>query len=174
MFTVTPEYEIKQPLSQFFASRMINFEWLQHDGGVHTTFPSTGTYTDNAGHTFVTSYTVKRPDGTWAVMLVNRDQENAHPVEVKFHNDETKTQSYLSGMVHVATFGQEQYKWHPARVDQDAHMPMNVDEKSGFYTPGYADPDGPIAEKTVQADKTTTYTIPAASIVVLRGTLAPE
>lgn len=26
MFTVTPEYEIKQPLSQYFTSRMINFE----------------------------------------------------------------------------------------------------------------------------------------------------
>lgn len=174
MFTVTPEYEIKQPLSQYFASRMINFEWLQHDGGMHTAFPSTGAYLDHAGHTFVTSYTVKRPDGDWSVMLVNRDQDNAHPIEVNFRNEETKTESYFSGRVHVATFGQEQYKWHPARVDQDAHMPMNVDEKSGFYTPGYADPDGPIAEKTVDADKTTSYVIPAASIVVLRGKLASQ
>ena len=43
---------------------MINYEWLQHDGGNHTMFPSTGTYNDGAGHILVTSYTVQRPDGT--------------------------------------------------------------------------------------------------------------
>ena len=37
MFTVNADYQIQQPLSQYFASRMINFEWLQHDGGEHTT-----------------------------------------------------------------------------------------------------------------------------------------
>jgi len=174
MFTVTPEYEIKQPLSQYFASRMINYEWLQHDGGTHTIFPSTGAYADDAGHTFVTSYIVLRPDGEWAVMLVNRDQENAHPVEVNFRDREAKTDSYFSGKIQAATFGREQYLWHPAHASEDSHMPMNVDEKSGFYIPGYADPDGPIVEKTIKADSTTSYDVPAASIVVLRGKLSSK
>ena len=81
MFTVNANYEIEQPLSQYFASRMINLEWLQHDGDTHTMFPSTGTYTDGAGHTLVTAYSVLRPDGTWSVMMVNRDQHNAHRVQ---------------------------------------------------------------------------------------------
>ena len=86
MFTVNADYAIEQPLSQYFASRMINYEWLQHDGGSHTMFPSTGTYNDGAGHILVTSYTVQRPDGTWSVMLVNRDQHNAHRVAIVFKN----------------------------------------------------------------------------------------
>lgn len=102
-------------------------------------------------------------------MLVNRDQNNAHLVEVKFRDRQAKIDSYFSGEVQVATFGQEQYKWHLARASEDAHMSMHMDERSGFYTPGYADPDGPIVEKTMEVDKTTRYAVPAASIVVLRG-----
>ena len=174
MFTVAPDYKIKQPLSQYFASRMINFEWLQRDG-IHTTFPSLGTYEDGAGHTLVTAYSVLRPDGKWAVMLVNRDQENAHPVQVVFLNNKTRAVGYFSGEVEVSTFGSNQYRWHPARTNgAEAHFPLSLDETSGFYTPGYADPDGPIKETTLQGNKATEYDIPASSIVVVRGTLASE
>ena len=110
MFTVNADYAIEQPLSQYFASRMINYEWLQHDGASHTMFPSTGTYNDGAGHTLVTSYAVQRPDGTWSVMLVNRDQHNAHRVGIVFKNLRPKTENYFSGTVDAAYFGPEQYQ----------------------------------------------------------------
>lgn len=173
MFTVNADYKIQQPLSQYFASRMINFEWLQHDGGTHTTFPAVGTYDDGAHHNLVTAYSVLRPDGDWSVMMVNRDQEHAHKVQVSFQNSTNKTTSYLSGEVHMATFGRDQYKWHPAHRNADtSHIPQSMDKASILYTAGYADPDGPIKEATVQGSRRTEYEIPAASIVVLRGKLA--
>jgi F5/8 type C domain len=175
MFTVDPNYEIRQPLSQYFASRMINFEWLQRDGGMHTVFPSTGTYQDGAGHTLVTAYSVLRPDGELAVMMVNRDQDNAHEVQLAIQDAMSKAESYLSGDVKISIFGRDQYKWLPARTNgSEAHMPLSLDEASGLYTPGHADPDGPILQTTVQGDKATKYQIPAASIIVIRGTLAPK
>jgi hypothetical protein len=171
MYTLTPDYKIKQPLSQYFASKMINFEWLQREGN-HTVFPATGTYLDGAGHTLVTTYSVLRPDGKWAVMLVNRDQSNDHAVQIEFVNPKTKIDSYLSGKVEVATFGRNQYKWHPARTNgKESHVLLSLDESSGLYEPGHADPDGPILETTVQGDKTTSYDVPASSIVVVRGFL---
>ena len=60
MFTVNADYQIQQPLSQYFASRMINFEWLQHDGGEHIVYPATGTYDDGAHHTMVTAYSAQQ------------------------------------------------------------------------------------------------------------------
>jgi F5/8 type C domain len=172
MFTVHADYSIQQPLSQYFASRMINYEWLQHDGGRHTMFPSTGTYNDGAGHTLVTSYAVQRPDGIWSVMLVNRDQHNAHRVGMVFKNSATKTENYFSGTVHAAYFGPEQYKWHPAQQIVDpSHFPLEPKSPLQQYKPGYAEPDGPIKESTLSGDKTTEYELPASSIVVLRGKL---
>jgi hypothetical protein len=172
MFTVNADYQIQQPLSQYFASRMINFEWLQHDGGEHTIYPATGTYDDGAHHTMVTAYSVLRPDHEWSVMLVNRDQEQAHTVQVVFDNSQDKTAGYFSGDVRVSTFGAEQYKWHPAfRHADTSHIPETLDKIPLLYTDGYADPDGPIQESTARGDKSTEYAIPPASIVVLRGNL---
>ncbi len=172
MFTVNPDYTIDQPLSQYFAARMINFDWLQHDGGTHTMFPSSGTYTDGAGHTLVTAYSVLRPDGNWAVMMVNRDQYNAHQVRIVFRNEEAKTERYFSGTVDAAYFGPDQYKWHPAQQLMDpSHFPLQPTHPLQAYKPGYAAPDGPIKETTVRGEKTTDYDVPASSVVVLRGKL---
>ncbi|HEY5254722.1 MAG TPA: discoidin domain-containing protein [Acidobacteriaceae bacterium] len=172
MFTVNADYQIQQPLSQYFASRMINFEWLQHDGGEHTIYPATGTYDDGVHHTMVTAYSVLRPDHEWSVMLVNRDQGQSHKVRVVFDDSQDKTASYFSGEVHVSTFGSEQYKWHPAFRHADAsHIPETLDKIPLLYTDGFADPDGPIQESIVRGDKSTEYEIPPASIVVLRGNL---
>ena len=172
MFTVNADYAIQQPLSQYFASRMINYEWLQHDGASHTMFPSTGTYNDGAGHILVTSYTVQRPDGTWSVMLVNRDQHNAHRVAIDFKNAQTKTENYFSGTVDAAYFGPDQYKWHPAeQIVDPSHFPLEPKNPLQQYKPGFAEPDGPIKDSTLQADKATEFELPASSIVVLRGKL---
>lgn len=175
MFTVNADYQIQQPLSQYFASRMINFEWLQHDGGEHTVYPATGTYDDGAHHTMVTAYSVLRPDHEWSVMLVNRDQEEAHKVQVVFDNSQNKSANYFSGDVHVSTFGREQYKWHSAFRNADSsHIPETLDKIPLLYTDGFADPDGPILDSTVEGSKSTEYEIPPASIVVLRGNLHSE
>ena len=54
----------------------------------------------------------KRPDGEWSLMLVNKDQANPHSVQIVFHNENAKDESYFPGPVSVVTFGREQYQWH--------------------------------------------------------------
>jgi hypothetical protein len=61
MFTLDQDYKIKQPLAQFFASQMINHEWLDRKGARIAPFPAISDIRDEAGHTLVTAYAVKRP-----------------------------------------------------------------------------------------------------------------
>ncbi|MGC2770406.1 MAG: discoidin domain-containing protein, partial [Candidatus Sulfotelmatobacter sp.] len=84
MFTVDANYQIQQPLAQFFVAQLINLEWAQPAGGEHQVFAAKSDMEDGAGHELVTAYAVKRPDGKWAVMAVNRDQQNAHRVRIAF------------------------------------------------------------------------------------------
>jgi hypothetical protein len=167
MFKVGADYQIEQPLSQYFASRMINREWLEPTGE-HTLYPASSDVGDGDGHSLVTAYAVRRPDGQWSVMMVNKDQHAAHKVGVVFEKD--GGQVSFSGPVHEAVFGSEQYHWSPARVSFDAHPPLAG--TSHVYTGGEANPDGPIAERDVTAAGDTEYELPPASIVVLRGTIA--
>ncbi len=151
MFSVSKDYQIQQPTSQYFASQLINLEWVQPGTGVHQVFPASTDIADSAGHALVTAYAVKRPDGQWALMVVNKDQENPHSVRLAFHDAARGGDSAFTGAVDRITFGSEQYQWRA--------------QPNG----GSADPDGPPAKSQLTADPRTTFTLPKASVTVLRG-----
>ncbi len=135
MFTINGNYEIQQPLAQFFVAQLINLEWAKTDGGEHEVYAAHSDVDDGAGHELVTAYAVKRPDGQWAVMLVNRDQQAAHKVRIEFHG---AAGGNFSGAVEVATFGSAQYQWHPARTQFEAHAEHAAEKTVQVYTKGWA------------------------------------
>jgi hypothetical protein len=168
MFTVDASYQIQQPLAQFFVAQLINLEWVQPDGGEHQVFAAKSDISDGAGHDLVTAYAVKRPDGKWAVMAVNRDQTNAHRVRISFAAEPGKS---FNGPVELSIFGSAQYQWHPAQTRFMAHAENSGQRTIVATTRGWADPDGPIVHSKISAAKDTLYELPAASIVVIRGNI---
>ncbi len=150
-FVSNNNYDIKGYTSPYFAAHMINLEWVQHRSGMHTMFPSSTDIKDAAGNVLVTSYVVHRPDGEWSAMLVNRDENTPHTVRVVFDNAKGKKGATFAGRVTLTTWGSEQYTW----INDGANS--------------HADPDGPPVGKTLTGEAVTVYTLPKASITVLRG-----
>jgi len=153
-FVSDEHYEIKGYTSPYFAAHMINLEWVQHRAGVHHMFPSSTDIKDADGSVLVTTYAVRRPDGNWSLMLVNRDETNPHTLRVQFEDARTKQSAFFSGPVTLVTFGSEQYVW------------INDGPNS------HPDPDNPPVASTLTAGSQTTFTLPKASITVLRGKVA--
>ena len=153
MFAVDESYQIRQPTSQYFASQLLTREWVQPGDGEHRVFRATSDVLDPAGHVLVTAYAVSRPDGQWSLLAINKDQHNAHPVRIAFHDGEGGAVRSFAGPATVITFGSAQYQWH-------ARGPA-----------GFADLDGPAAVSTVTAGEATVFDLPAASVTVIRGKL---
>ena len=149
MFSSDPNLRILQPLSQYFASQLITLEWVQPGSGKHKIFNAMSDITDGAGNTLVTAYAVERPDGDWSLMIVNKDQENAHTVEIAFDDSAQHALGTFTGSISAKTFGKAQYQWHPATLS--------------------ADPDGPAVASTIPTSPDTHFDLPPASITVLRG-----
>jgi hypothetical protein len=170
MFTIDAGYQIEQPLAQFFVAQLVNLEWVQPFGGEHQVFAAKSDIDDGAGHALVTAYAVKRPDGKWTVMAVNRDQQNGHRVRISFDGPADKPGSF-AGSVEVSTFGRAQYQWHPAHTRFMAHAENSGEPTIVATSKGWADPDGPIVHTEVTGDKNTMYELPAASVVVVRGSV---
>ena len=97
----------------------------------------------------MTSYAVHRPDGNWSLMLVNRNETEPHTVRVAF--EDAKANTRFTGPVTMVTFGSEQYVW----------------KADGAKS--YADPDGPPRATWLEGGPQTTFTLPKASVTVLRG-----
>ena len=154
-FVSNENYEINGYTSTYWAAHMINLEWVQHRGGVHQMFPSSTDITDSAGNALVTSYAVRRPGGSWSLMLVNRDSSHAHTVRVLFQDSQSKRSASFSGPVTSVTWGSEQYVW------------INDGPNS------HPDPDHPPVATLLQGSPPpATFTLPKASITVLRGGVA--
>lgn len=151
MFTVDSDYRVKQHTSQFFASQLITREWAKPVDAQHKLFPATSDVKDSKGNTLVTAYPLLRPDGQWAVMLVNKDHDNPHQIRIEFQDTASGRTKSFSGSITMITFGSEQYQWH-------------ADGKNG-----HADPDGPPVRSTLKGGKDTKFTLPKASVTVLRG-----
>jgi hypothetical protein len=153
-FVSNENYEIKGYTSPYYAARLINLEWVQHRSGVHQMFPSSNDLKDADGKLLITTYALHRPDGNWSLLLVNRDENHPHTMRVSFENAKDKRNSSFSGNVSWSSFGSDQYVW------------INDGPNS------HPDPNLPPAATTIYADAQTVFTLPKASITVLRGRLA--
>jgi hypothetical protein len=143
---------------------------VQPGSGEHQAFAASSDVNDGADHELLTAYAVRRPDGKWSVMAVNRDQQNAHRVRIAFEAPDQKRN--FAGQVEISTFGSAQYQWHPAQTRFMAHAENSGERAIVPTTRGWADPDGPIVHTELTAEKDTMFDLPAASVVVIRGNVA--
>lgn len=155
LFTLDQKYQVKQPNAQFMAAQVITKEWVQPVGAEHRVFRATSDIKDSEGHVIVTAYALLRPDGQWAVMLVNKDYDNPRQIRLVFHDNAAGQERFLDKTVAMVTFGKNQYQWHP--------------EKDG-----YAAPDNPAFKSVVPGGAEARYALPPASITVLREHLIAE
>lgn len=129
---------------------MINNEWVIHRSGMHQLFRVNNTVDDPAGHALVTAYAVRRPDGDWSLLLVNKDRDNARNIEVAFESNGGR-RAFFDGEVNMITFGSEQYVWHS--VGAQSH----------------AEPDNPPVASSIRLGEGARVTLPKCSVTVLRG-----
>jgi len=87
-------------------------------------------------------------------MLVNRDESNPHTVRVQFEDSKNKQNVSFAGLVTLVTFGSEQYVW----IDDGPNS--------------HPDPDHPPIATALAAGPQTAFTLPKASVTVLRGKVA--
>ena len=153
MFMVDDRYQILRPTSQFFAAQLLTEEWSQPKDAEHRLYKAASDVKDSEGHVLVTAYALDRPDGQWSLMLINKDYEHPHSLRIRFHDSDAGRDVSFTGKVTMITFGKEQYQWHSNRKK------------------GYADPDGPPKTRTLQAAEDMSYTLPAASVSVVRGAI---
>ncbi len=156
LFQVNRDFEVKGYFPQYFVSQLLTREWVQPEDKLHQLFRAASDVHDSSGNLLVTAYAVQRPDGQWSLLLVNKDRENAQSVRIFFADSDAKQQRFFTGQVERITFGATQYQWHANGAD------------------GFAEPDGPAARSVVAGNRTALYSLPKASVTVLRGRIGKE
>ena len=150
LFTADANGQWTGNTSTYYASSMLGNTWLQPINAAQALYPVTVPSTRApTGQQLVTAYAVHRPDGTWALMVINKSKSATYkfPVSISGGNG-------FSGSVKSNSWGPTQYVW----------------TQSGNN--GKASPDnGPALTTISGAGNSTDYTFLPYSITVLQGSV---
>jgi hypothetical protein len=110
LFLATYGRTIREPVAAFHAIHLITHRWLELGSERHAMYaasPSTAGETDS----LLSAFAVKRPDGRWSVLLVNRDAARSRTVRLRFAGDPDA--AVFAGMHDEWLFSRAQYRWNP-------------------------------------------------------------
>jgi len=96
IFVSDDDRKIVDKTATYWGARLLTQSWCQPEGGVHQVL-QTKTDTDR-----ITAYSVRRPDGAIAVLLMNKSGRESVSVQVD---------GVAARQVTVEQFGPEQYEW---------------------------------------------------------------
>ncbi len=116
LFLTDEDFTIRAHGASFYAAQMLTREWLAPGDAPQTIYPvSTSLGNSRAS---VTAYAAKRPDGTWSVLLVNKDFVD-RPVQVMIGSKPRSPRN-------MATFGPKQYLWSSLSASEMPHPDTGI------------------------------------------------
>lgn len=137
----------------FYAERMMTQDWAFPGDKPLKLYPARSQIVDSKGRQMVVAYPLQIGGATWAVMLINRDEQHAHRVSVTFGHGDAHDQVFGTGVsLQVVQYSSADYVW---RVDGEAGHPIK---------------DNPPERYTTKGEDS--FLLPAMSLTVVRGALA--
>lgn len=143
---------LRLPLATYHAARLLTQQWAQPDTDKpQAVYRAISTLRNRLSLPPVTAYAVHRPDGRWAVLLLNKDPKQAHSITVRFRPAAGAATASFSAPADLYQYSAAQYIWHPNKAN------------------GYPAPDLPPRHSLFSGR---TVTLPPFSISLLRGRVA--
>ena len=128
--------------STYYGAELTMREWLQPSGGSHGIYQCRVGTGNKSGNLMISAYAVRRPDGQWSLMLINKDPRNVWSIHLRANN-EGRDESAFIGEVDSYQFSAVQYKWdpilgHPVKSDPPEHAKIDAGQTNHFNLPPYS------------------------------------
>jgi hypothetical protein len=121
------------PMPTYFAARLITHEWTKPGNQLHELYATSSDMKDGSGRPMVSAYAVRRPDGRWSIMLVNKDRQHDHLIRINFADGGSVW--HFSGNVSGYQYSSAQYAWkesgengHPLRSQPPKYLRLRGDQ----------------------------------------------
>ncbi len=95
----------------YYGARLMMTEWLQPSGGPHEIYACETKSNIEPGSQGVSAFAVKRPDGKWSIMLINKDPQITWQVGIRFKGRDGTVDTTLGGEADLYQFSARDYKW---------------------------------------------------------------
>ena len=82
LFLTDDRRRIRARVATYHAIRLVTQEWASPRDGEHVMYAAESDARDADGNELLSAYVLRRPDGTWATMLVNKDPLRSYRVRI--------------------------------------------------------------------------------------------
>ena len=115
LFLATSRRAIKHPVAAYYAVRLLTHEWLELGSDTHSLYAATPSTGAGQPDSLLSAFAVKRPDGKWSVLLINRDGARARSVTLRFASNVRG--GPVEGLHDEWVFSHAQYRWRANGAD---------------------------------------------------------
>jgi hypothetical protein len=138
------------PMPAYYAQRMMMLDWGDPADQPHRLYAARSQIADAKGRPMVAAYPLLGKDGRWAVMLINRDQQHAHSVQIVFRRGNGGDQTFSAHKpLSIVQYSSANYTW---LVRGEASHPVKDQPPERFSVDGGRE-----------------ILLPAISLTVVRG-----
>jgi len=116
-FVADRDYNITGYTAPYWGARMITEYWAEPSDRPHQLYPAHSDIQDGSGQALVTAYAAERPDGQWALLVLNKDPENTWTIKIRFEDQANAAENSFSGPVDFYRFSSRQFLWHAEGED---------------------------------------------------------
>ena len=113
LFVADDQSHIRSTTAAFHGAQLINRDWVGPPGEPHQLFPVSISGGTVFGLERVSAFALRLPDGTWSLLVINKDPNNGYELAVEVRTKDGLVPAH--GPVDLIRFSRAQYQWHPAR-----------------------------------------------------------
>lgn len=146
--------DAKWLLPAWHGARMLTEEWAEPGNGRHELFQASAVR-GTATTADASAYAVRRPDGRWALLVLNKSDARLDLAQVLFTTGSGDPMGW-SGPLEVTQYSSRQYVW---RADGENGHPARSEPPELFRTAGFPAAGGPASP----------LGLPPLSLTVIRG-----
>jgi hypothetical protein len=123
LFQADDKGRARWPMPAYYAHRMMMQDWGDPADQPHRLYVARSQITDSKGRPMVAVYPLLDQDGRWAVMLINRDQQHPHRMQIVFRRGGGDDQTFdTRKRLSIVQYSPADYIWlvrgaasHPLR-----------------------------------------------------------
>jgi len=144
LFFMDTDGKIKYPYAPYYGIRLLTQNWLRSNGS-HELYPTAVTAADGSRLTTVTAYAVRRPDGLWSVLFINKDSNRTYRAEVRFRPTDRKLIQTTEAPLELFQYSSAQYMLNsdrsnpvPTKNDPPVSTILNRENADSIELPPYS------------------------------------
>ena len=127
LFSMDEDGKIEHRFATYFGARLLTQQWVKPGDEPHEVYPASSDMRDDNGNLLLTAYALRRPDGRWSILIINKDPKASLDLELVFRNGVK-----MAAPIDVYQYSEAQYVLggpakdpYPIRAQEPSHKVIN-------------------------------------------------